>query len=399
MKTNSKKKKEMIRSFIPTIVVCVLLIICTAFAIFLSGFDWHSDQMLGGFGNVGTSAQIGGALSETDKPEDWDYFDDTVMVGDSITYGMASYGYLSFDHVFAKIGLHQGTALTSKCVYTSKTQGYSISDALKKTQPGKIYVTLGINAIYSYKSDWFYDNYRALLNKIKTASPDSIIIIQSIFPVTEQWAINNGKPNCHQYIAYANQKLSELAKEENCHFLHTYEALTDEYGFLQSQYSGDGIHLSRKGYEAVFNYILTHPVKGSGEFTAIGAIRPPAPQVSTTSQVTMPDLEDVSSGSSDTSSQGSQSAPDEQNQSSSDVSDSSGISSDSSSIPSSSQPEIGDTSSAPSASESENEGESDIETDAPTSEPSQPQTPETSSPEPTVSDINESTSSQTNTAN
>lgn len=282
-------------SMAPTIIVCVLLVICATAAILLSGYDWHDDYIIGGNTNIGHSAEIGDAISKTSEPEDWDYFDDTVMVGDSITYGMASYGYLNFNHVFAKIGLHQGTALTSKCVYTSSTNGYSISDALEIAKPGKIYVTLGINAIYSYKADWFYDNYRALLNKIKTASPDSVIIIQSIFPVTQNWAINNGKPNCNQYIAYANQKLSELAKEENCYFLHTYEDLTDEYGFLKPEFSGDGIHLSRKGYETVFNYILTHPVKSSGKFTSIGAIRPPSPQVSANSQVSMPELEEMTS--------------------------------------------------------------------------------------------------------
>ena len=303
MNNKHRNKKTLSASMLSTVIVCALLVIFGSVAIFLSGFDWHSDSFLGGFSQIGHSVQIGDTISKVDKAEDWDYFDDTVMVGDSITYGMASYGYLSFNHVFAKIGLHQGTALTSKCVYTSRTQGYSISDALAIAKPSKIYVTLGINAIYNYKSDSFYDNYRALLTKIKRASPDSVIIIQSIFPVTENWAINNGKPNCNKYVAYANQKLSELAKEENCYFLHTYEELTDQNGFLQSQFSGDGIHLSRKGYEAVFNYILTHPVKGNGKFTSIGAITPPAPQVSTTSKVTMPNLGDISSESSSQSTQ------------------------------------------------------------------------------------------------
>lgn len=291
MNNQAKNKRG---SLVPTIVVCILLVISATAAILLSSYDWHDYSIGGGNNNFGHSAEIGDAISKTDMAEDWDYFDDTVMVGDSITYGMASYGYLNFNHVFAKIGLHQGTALTSKCVYTSKTNGYSISDALKIAKPGKIYVTLGINAIYSYKADWFYNNYRAFINKIKNASPESVIVIQSIFPVTERWAINNGKPTCNQSVAYANQKLSELAKEENCLFLHTYEDLTDQNGFLKPEYSGDGIHLSRKGYEVVFNYILTHPVKSSGKFTQIGAIRPPVSQ-STASQVSMPELEEMTS--------------------------------------------------------------------------------------------------------
>lgn len=287
-------KKDTQRKNIATIVICVMFIITSTLAVFLSRFDWHSETVLGGFAQVGHSANIGGAISESAQKENWDYFDDTVFVGDSITYGMASYGYLSFDHVFAKVGLHQGTALTSRCVYTSRTQSYTIADALEMAKPGKVIVTIGINAIYSYKEDSFYNNYRSLLDKIKAATPDSKIIIQSIFPVTQQWAINNGKPNCNQYIAYANQKLAEIAKEYECYFLYTYEKLTDENGFLQSQYSGDGIHLSKDGYTAVFDYILTHPIVSSGYFTEIGAVRPPVVQSNTASQIVMPDIGTVS---------------------------------------------------------------------------------------------------------
>ncbi len=296
MKNKPKNKK--VGKTVSTVIVCLLVLLLMPAAIFLSSFDWHTGS-LNFSGGLGSISQSGEGFLKENKKQDWDYFDDTVMVGDSITYGMALYGYLDFNHVFAKIGLHQSTALTSKCVYTSKTQGYSISEALKKAKPGKIIVTLGINAIYSYKTDSFYDNYRALLSKMKKASPDSIIIIQSIFPVTQSWAVNNGKPNCNNYIAYANQRLSELANDEGFYFLYTYEALADEQGFLKSQYSGDGIHLSRKGYEAVFDYILSHPTRSSGEFTKIGAITPPAPQYSTTSKVTMPSIGNISNTSSD----------------------------------------------------------------------------------------------------
>lgn len=289
-KTYSKKMAQ--KNNIATIVVCALVIISVSLAIFLSGFDWHSESVLGGFAPIGHSASIGDAIPEAEK-EDWDYFDDTVFVGDSITYGMASYGYLSFNHVFAKIGLHQGTALTSKCVYTSKTNTHTIFDALEMAKPGKVIVTLGINAIYSYKEDYFYNNYRSLINKIKAATPDSKIIIQSIFPVTETYAERNGRPDYNQHIAYANRELAKLSKELDCYFLHTYEKLTDENGYLQSKFSGDGLHLSRDGYTAVFDYILSHPIVSSGYFTEIGAVRPPYIP-STSSQVELPDIGTVS---------------------------------------------------------------------------------------------------------
>ncbi len=289
---NQEIKKKKSAGILPLAVVSVLLILSATTVLALSRWDWHLDNGAGGLARV--NRNIGGAVSEAEKSVDWDYFDDAVMVGDSITYGMASYGYLTFDHVFAKIGLHQGTALNGKCVYKSKTDGYTIAEALAVARPGKIFVTLGINAIYSHSTDSFYDNYRALLKKIKKASPESVILVQSIFPVTESWAQNNGKPRCNEHIAAANERLAALAQEESCYFLYTYEVLSDKNGFLQSAFSGDGIHLSKKGYSAVFDYILSHPVNSNGKFVKFGAITPPPAVKSGSSQISMPDIGPIS---------------------------------------------------------------------------------------------------------
>jgi len=288
-------KNVNIKNYIATAVVLLLLIISIFVAAFLSGYDWHYGNILGGFAGINPH-NIEGTISEQKEPESWDYFDDTVMVGDSITYGMAAYGYLDFNHVFAKIGLHQGTALYSKCVYTSKTSSMTIYDALKIARPGKVIVTLGINAVYSYNSDSFYNNYAKLIRKIKEATPQSIIIIGSVLPVTETWANNNGISNCNNRVAYINENLSQLAAEEKCHFLYSYEDFADNNGYLLEKYSGDGIHLSSKGYDALFNYILTHTIESSGAFTKVGAVRPPVTQSSNSSTVSMPSFSTGSSG-------------------------------------------------------------------------------------------------------
>jgi len=292
MKKHTAKEIALKKNII-TGVVCLLVVITTALAIFLSGYDWHLQSLTGSLGPIGTAATIGDALPKGEK-EDWDYFDDTVFVGDSHCYAMAAYGYLSYNHVFAKIGLHQNTALYTKCVYTSKTTSYTIAEAVGMAKPGKIIVNLGINSILSYNQDYFYSNYRAFINKIREASPDSKIIIQSIFPVTQSWALKNGHADYNHYIAYANRELAKLSKELDCSFLHTYEILTDENGYLQAKYTSDGLHLSREGYSAVFDYILSHPIVSSGYFTEIGAVRPPVIPT-TSSQVTLPEL-DTSSG-------------------------------------------------------------------------------------------------------
>lgn len=295
MRENTTEGKTQ-RNNLITVIFCLVVVIFAAAAIFLSAYDWHTDSILSGTNSAGKNpAGLEGTIPLASEKAGSDYFDDTVFVGDSITYGMALYNYLDFNHVFAKVGLSQNTALYTKCVYTSKTTSYTIEDALKMAKPGKVILTIGINAIYSYKSDTFYNDYLKLIEKIKKASPESTIIIQSIFPVTANWAQNNGKPNCNEYIIYANQKLYEMAKEQDCYFLHTFEDLCDEEGFLLREYSGDGIHLSAAGYEAVFNHILSRPIKSSGAFTKIGAIRPPVVYNPNSSTISMPDIEVQSS--------------------------------------------------------------------------------------------------------
>lgn len=278
-----------------TVIFCLVVVLFSAIAIFLSAYDWHTDTILGSTNVGGDHTQLEGTIPVASQKADFDYFDNTVFVGDSITYGMAAYGYLSFDHVFAKVGLSQTTALYTKCVYTSKTDSYTIEDALKMAKPGKVILTIGINAIYNYKSDAFYDDYLKLIEKIKNATPESTIIIQSILPVTAKWAQNNGKPNCNEFIIYANQKLYELAKEQDCYFLHTFSDLCDSGGFLLPKYSGDGLHLSAAGYEAMFDHILSRTIKSDDKFTKIGAIRPPVTYTPNSSTVSMPNINTQSS--------------------------------------------------------------------------------------------------------
>lgn len=353
------------------IVICVLLVINIALAIYLSNFDWHTNHFLGGFAANPTPNQqtFETAIPQSNKADD-SYLDDTVFVGDSITYGISSYGYKSRDYVFAKIGLHQGTALNTKCVYTSKTTSYTIADALSMAKPGKIIVTLGVNALYSVYNDSFVSNYQKFIDKIKLASPDSVIILQSVFPVSRNWAASN-RPDANNRVAYANDRIAELCEINGLYYLNTYEDMVGNDGFAKEGMTSDGLHLSRKGYETVFNYILTHCVISSGAFTKIGAITPPnAP--STTSTVSLPKLESIdpifNNSSSSSSAQSSLSSQNESSISSSDSTSNVTASSDTSSNDNTSK----DTSSKDSSSkENESQNQSSAE--------SKPQTNETNS--------------------
>ena len=60
-----------------------------------------------------------------------------------------------------------------------------------------------------------------------------------------------------------NDFLLEIAKEKHIFYLDISEVLKGSDGQVKSEYNGgDGLHYSGKGCEAIFNYIVEHPVPG-----------------------------------------------------------------------------------------------------------------------------------------
>lgn len=58
-----------------------------------------------------------------------------------------------------------------------------------------------------------------------------------------------------------NQKIEELAKNENIQLINLYKNLANEEGKLRQEYNNDGIHLSFEGYTKVAESIFEEMVK------------------------------------------------------------------------------------------------------------------------------------------
>ena len=208
-----------------------------------------------------TSAQ----LSET-ADYGMEYIDKIIFVGDSTTNGMKSKAYhvltggtetrqvwtpesgtLSLDPNIAKALIHNpysGTEMT-------------IAEAAGQVKPEYMVLTVGLNNGVPFLDEGeFKLCYRKLINSIIASSPDTKIMLQSIYPV----ASNNTKESItNEKIDRANGWIKELAEEYNIKYLNTNPSLKDADGYLKMSYqNGDGIHLNRSGFEAVLGYIRTH---------------------------------------------------------------------------------------------------------------------------------------------
>ena len=192
-----------------------------------------------------------------------DYLDQIIFLGDSTTYGMKYYGVLSGGKDTKQVWTPSSGTLTlsyqgfAAIVYPEDGSEITIREAVEKRKPAMMVITLGVNGVSFMGHDDFLSEYTDLVTDIQELSPDTKVIIQSIFPVAPHYeylkSINNEK------ICLANTWLLEVAENTGARYLDTISVLMGSDGWLPDAYqNGDGLHLSPEGFSQVLNYIRTH---------------------------------------------------------------------------------------------------------------------------------------------
>lgn len=213
------------------------------------------------YGNYDFNALFPGTvLGETEMADD-EYRDGLVFLGDSTTYGMMYYDILPDSQVWVpKNGtLTMVNVQDAKIWVADENAEMTFTDALARKKPKTLIVTLGVNGISWMGETSFKNEYRKILDAVKTYSPDTVVIAQTIFPVTPKYklqeSINNKK------ISQANVWIAEVAVEYEIPFLNTASILLNEHGYLKDgSDSGDGMHLMPAVYREILQYVLTHRV-------------------------------------------------------------------------------------------------------------------------------------------
>ena len=104
--------------------------------------------------------------------------------------------------------------------------------------------------------EWFIRDYTALVKLIQEASPDTKIILNSIYPVADSYKyqkdINNDKINA------ANGWIERIAADTGVRFLYSYECLVENGKLPETSQNGDGLHLTGEAFTEVMKYIRTH---------------------------------------------------------------------------------------------------------------------------------------------
>ncbi len=197
-----------------------------------------------------------------------EYLDKFVFLGDSTTYGIGYYynqGYTELCPPSQVWTPSSGTLALfnysiATVVYPETGAEIPIAEAAAAGKPEYMLLTIGVNGVSIMDQEWFIRDYKALIELIKQASPDTKLILNSIYPVANSYPhigdISNEK------IRAANDWIKTIAEESGCRYLNTYEVLVGPDGALpESSHNGDGIHLSGESFEIVMDYIRTHAYK------------------------------------------------------------------------------------------------------------------------------------------
>lgn len=194
-----------------------------------------------------------------------DYIDSIIFLGDSTTYHMINRAVLSggkdtkqvWSGALGTLTL-DGNIHKTTIVYPETGTEMTVAEAAAQEKPKYMVITLGVNGVAYATETQFTAYYGKLIDAIKQASPDTKIILQSIFPVSQSYDQKGGKL-CNANIDIANGWIMQLAADKGCKYLDTASVLKNDEGTMIALYdAGDGIHMTADGYKAILQYIRTH---------------------------------------------------------------------------------------------------------------------------------------------
>ncbi len=195
-----------------------------------------------------------------------EYLDKIVFLGECTTYGIGYYyrhGYADLcppSQVWTpKEGyMYLAKHATTKINYTPTGEQLSIVECAKRARPEILIITLGLNGFGAFTEESYKNHLRTLTLSIREASPNTEVILNTIYPVADSYAyqslINNEK------ICEFNSWIESLAEELGCRFLNGFEALAVDGKLPEKLQNGDGLHLAGEAYALVMQYIRTHAV-------------------------------------------------------------------------------------------------------------------------------------------
>lgn len=192
-----------------------------------------------------------------------EYLNKIIFLGDSRTYGLKTFAMLDGGENTTQVWTPKNGTMSvwdmqyQKILFPDTQTEMSVYEATAIKKPEFLLISLGFNGFELVSKDYFISEYTKLINAIKSASPNTRIILQEMFPVCRSYTLTT-----NEKIEESNKWILEIAEKNNCFYLATNEVLKDKNGYLIEEYSTDGCHLTPLGLDVQIEYICTHAVGG-----------------------------------------------------------------------------------------------------------------------------------------
>ncbi len=196
------------------------------------------------------------------------YFDDAIFMGDSLADGFKDYAawmslkgrntlYLTQRSMTPRSFLQPGAMVDA-----GDAGVVDVWSTIEDRQPGKMYITLGTNALMAMDPEEFIEGYYQLVAKIRQTSPDTTIYITTIPPISSAYAAKEERLS-KERIRQANDLIAKMCREENLALINLYDVVMGADGYLNEEINSDGIHMTPEGYKMWLNYLIEHTVYSS----------------------------------------------------------------------------------------------------------------------------------------
>lgn len=188
-----------------------------------------------------------------------EYFNKITMVGDSNIMNMYLNGYLNGLRAWAIPCLHAESMHSIEINLYGLGIKMKLLDAVEKYKPETMILNFGTFSTTWISEETFIEKANAMIEQIKEKSPDTKIILISIYPIKKGDNINKFQQDI---INKYNFLILEMADKYGLKYLDVQEALKGNDGYGKEEYFvDDKFHLTLLGHSTVKEYIKTHALE------------------------------------------------------------------------------------------------------------------------------------------
>lgn len=116
--------------------------------------------------------------------------------------------------------------------------------------PKKVFILIGINDISRNIPDSIIaNNYRRIVQQIRTQSPRTKIYFQTLLPVNNEFTQFKNHYNKDEHILWLNEQIKSIGREYNIQVIDLHPHFLNDQNKLDKKYTLDGLHLNAEGYK------------------------------------------------------------------------------------------------------------------------------------------------------